>query len=238
MMPIARQACTQMLTSTRHVACCPCCVAVFMLHTSPHQVAKQRSQNVLVCSHLPLLPGTCPPTCLLWNYEAVLQLLCQSGVVVATMAGHTHQNGYLVDEAGIHHLVLPAVLETPPGRDAYGSIQVLADRLLLKGVDTCMSAVVKLSPEAVQRQRVVLQRIAAAAAAAPPGRGLQDAAQQRGGEAAAVGDANGSVGDGGNGAGLAAEVAADEAGQGLLVGSEEGAAAVAQQLEAATLHAS
>lgn len=36
-------------------------------------------------------------------------------------------------------MVLPAVLETPPGRDAYGHIEVYADRLRLVGVDTCMS---------------------------------------------------------------------------------------------------
>lgn len=88
-------------------------------------------------------------------------MLQDSGVVAATMAGHTHQNGYVVDACGIHHLVLPAVVETPPGRDAYGIVEVLHDRLLLKGADTCMSATIKLSEAAVRRQQLVLQRLAA-----------------------------------------------------------------------------
>uniref|UniRef100_A0A383VZW1 Manganese-dependent ADP-ribose/CDP-alcohol diphosphatase n=1 Tax=Tetradesmus obliquus TaxID=3088 RepID=A0A383VZW1_TETOB len=207
------------------------------------QAAKQRSQNVLVCSHLPLLPDTCPPACLLWNYEHVLQLLRQSGVVVATMAGHTHQNGYLVDEAGIHHLVLPAVLETPPGRDAYGTVEVLADRLLLKGVDTCMSAVVKLSAEAVQRQQAVLQRLAAAGAAAALGGDLQEVQQQGFAESAAAAAA--AAAGGINGAASAAsdlvvEVADEQQQQQHLgkAGAVSAAAAVAEQLQAVNLHAS
>ena len=30
-------------------------------------------------------------TCLLWNYEAVLQVLQAAGNVVATFSGHTHR---------------------------------------------------------------------------------------------------------------------------------------------------
>lgn len=125
------------------------------------QAATAASQNVIVCSHLPLYPDTCPPACLLWNYEAVLDLLHTTDVVVATIAGHTHQNGYLVDDHNIHHLVMPAVLETPPGRDAYGHMEIHQDRILLKGIDTCMSCELILQPAAVQRQQQVLQRLSA-----------------------------------------------------------------------------
>lgn len=74
------------------------------------------------------------------------------GVVVATLAGHSHQNGYKVDAAGIHHMVLPGVVEAPPGRDCYGIVEVYSDRLLLKGVDICMSCNCKLTAAAVDRQ--------------------------------------------------------------------------------------
>ncbi len=40
---------------------------------------------------------------------------------------------------GIHHVVLPAVLETPPGRDCHGHLEVYSDRIELRGVDTMMS---------------------------------------------------------------------------------------------------
>ena len=61
------------------------------------------------------------------------------GVVVASIVGHAHQNGYVLDDWGIHHLVLPAVLETPPGRDCFGHVEVHNDRMRLVGVDTMMS---------------------------------------------------------------------------------------------------
>ena len=44
------------------------------------------------------------------------------------------QDGYAVDEHGIHHRVLNAVLETKPGKDCYGCIDVYGDRLDLVGV--------------------------------------------------------------------------------------------------------
>jgi len=102
--------------------------------------AQTSSEKVLVFSHLPVMPGTCPNACLLWNFEEVLGVLRDaSDVVVATFAGHTHQNGYLLDEWGIHHVVLPAVLETPPGRDCYGQVEVYGDKVVLRGVDCMMS---------------------------------------------------------------------------------------------------
>jgi hypothetical protein len=171
----------------------------------------------------------------------VLQLLRDSGVVVATMAGHTHQNGYLVDEAGIHHLVMPAVLETPPGRDAYGTVEVLADRLLLKGVDTCMSAVVKLSPEAVQRQQVVLQRLAAAEAAADLGGDVPDSdskQQDVAVESAAAAGSDSSSSSGAAAADLVVEVADAEPQLGKPAAAEAAAAAAAEQLQTVTLHTS
>ncbi|KAL6763309.1 Metallo-dependent phosphatase [Haematococcus lacustris] len=103
------------------------------------QDAKGRAQKVMVFSHLPFMPGTCPNTCLQWRYQECLDIMRAAGNVVLTIAGHTHQNGYLQDEAGIHHVVLPAVLETPPGRDCYGHVEVTDKTLFLHGVDTMMS---------------------------------------------------------------------------------------------------
>ena len=52
--------------------------------------AKAADQRVIVCGHLPLHPDTCIGTCLLWNYEEVLQAIWNAGNVVATFAGHAH----------------------------------------------------------------------------------------------------------------------------------------------------
>lgn len=55
---------------------------------------------------------------------------------------------------------MPAVLETPPGRDAYGWVEVHQDRVELIGVDTCMSCQLKMQSAAVQRQQRKLLQIA------------------------------------------------------------------------------
>ncbi len=52
--------------------------------------ANAAGQRVIVCGHLPLHPGTCIGTCLLWNYEEVLQAMWDAGNVVATITGHAH----------------------------------------------------------------------------------------------------------------------------------------------------
>lgn len=69
-----------------------------------------------------------------------LQVLQQySGTVVATLAGHAHQDGFACDAAGIRHRVCKAVLETPPGRQCYSVVEVFEDRVCINGVDTFAS---------------------------------------------------------------------------------------------------
>jgi len=102
--------------------------------------ARQAGQLVLVASHLPVAPDTCPPACLVWNYDEVLSVLRRhAGVVVGSMAGHSHQNGYVLDGWGLHHVVLPGVVETPPGRGCAGALHLHAYGCELRGSDTMMS---------------------------------------------------------------------------------------------------
>uniref|UniRef100_A0A1D2A4L9 Calcineurin-like phosphoesterase domain-containing protein n=2 Tax=Auxenochlorella protothecoides TaxID=3075 RepID=A0A1D2A4L9_AUXPR len=96
--------------------------------------ARAAGDRVVVACHLPMHPDTCPPVCLLWNYEQVLEVLqAFPGTVVATLAGHTHRDGYCRDSAGIHHRVCAAILETPPGNDCHGIIEVFDDRIRVVG---------------------------------------------------------------------------------------------------------
>lgn len=101
------------------------------------QLAACRSSGLraLLACHLCLHPATCPPTCLLWNFQEVLDLCAEFGdVVAATLAGHAHADGYFRDPGtGIHHKVCPGVLETPPGSDCYAIVSVWADRIEVKG---------------------------------------------------------------------------------------------------------
>ncbi|KAK8958374.1 Manganese-dependent ADP-ribose/CDP-alcohol diphosphatase [Platanthera guangdongensis] len=90
-------------------------------------------QNVIVCCHLPLDPDAATPESLLWNYEEVMGLIRQYRCVKACVAGHDHKGGYSLDSHGIHHRVLEAVLECPPGADAFGYVDVYRDRISLVG---------------------------------------------------------------------------------------------------------
>jgi manganese-dependent ADP-ribose/CDP-alcohol diphosphatase len=155
--------------------------------------ARARGERVLVLNHLPLHPATAPPACLLWNYDEVVAALEEfPGTVAAVLTGHAHMNGYFfaphgtgaaewegggeedgvaAGEAGagagagggIHHLVLPCVLETPPDRDCWAVLDIHEKGMVLRGVDTCMSLAMAVGQ--VAAAETTAARAAAAAAA-------------------------------------------------------------------------
>lgn len=50
------------------------------------------------------------------------------------MAGHDHDGGYYQDkDTGVHHLTLEGVIETPPDSNAFVTVSVYEDRMVLKG---------------------------------------------------------------------------------------------------------
>ena len=51
------------------------------------------------------------------------------------------QDGYAVDEWGIHHRVLNAVVETKPGTACHGIMDVYTNRLELRGTGDMVSAI-------------------------------------------------------------------------------------------------
>ncbi len=97
-------------------------------------------QKVIICCHLPLHPGAAYPSTLLWNFEEVLQILHKFDCVLACIGGHAHEGGHVVDSHGVHHHVLEAVLECPPGTDAYGHVDVFPTHLSLHGTDRMASS--------------------------------------------------------------------------------------------------
>ncbi|XP_077228983.1 manganese-dependent ADP-ribose/CDP-alcohol diphosphatase-like protein [Tasmannia lanceolata] len=96
-------------------------------------------QKVVVCCHLPLDPGAASPEALLWNYDEVMAVIHRYNCVKVCFSGHDHKGGYSVDSHGIHHRVLEAALECPPGSDAFGHVDVYHDRLYLSGTDRMAS---------------------------------------------------------------------------------------------------
>ncbi|KAJ7297388.1 hypothetical protein O6H91_03G031600 [Diphasiastrum complanatum] len=103
-------------------------------------------QKVIVCCHIPLHPGATSPNALLWNYNEVLDVIHQHNCVIACLAGHDHTGGYVIDSHGIHHRVLEAVLECPPGTNAFGHIDVFHDKLSLIGNDRMASVDMAFDP--------------------------------------------------------------------------------------------
>ncbi|KAL9228373.1 hypothetical protein vseg_003962 [Gypsophila vaccaria] len=99
------------------------------------QDATKLKQKVIVCCHLPLDPGASSLAALLWNYDEVMDVIHRYKCVKVCLAGHDHKGGYSVDSHGIHHRVLEAALECPPGSDAFGYIDVYDDRISLIATD-------------------------------------------------------------------------------------------------------
>ncbi|XP_059180077.1 manganese-dependent ADP-ribose/CDP-alcohol diphosphatase [Centropristis striata] len=96
--------------------------------------ADDRQERVTIVSHLPVHPRSTDPICLAWNFDELLAIIKSHSSVVCFMAGHDHDGGYHQDkETGVHHLTLEGVIETPPDSDAFGTVSVYEDRMVLKG---------------------------------------------------------------------------------------------------------
>ncbi|KAF3437541.1 hypothetical protein FNV43_RR20295 [Rhamnella rubrinervis] len=112
------------------------------------QEATKMKQKVVICCHLPLDPGATSQEALLWNYDEVMNLIHTYNCVKVCLAGHDHEGGHTIDSHGIHHRVLEAALECPPGTDAFGYVDVYNDRLSLIGTDRMESTDMCFSPQA------------------------------------------------------------------------------------------
>lgn len=96
--------------------------------------ADENQEKVTVVSHLPVHPSSTTFVCLAWNYDDLLAVIRSHRSVVCYMAGHDHDGGYCWDAAtGVHHLTLEGVVETPPDSDAFATVFVYEDRMVLKG---------------------------------------------------------------------------------------------------------
>eukprot|EP00192_Tetraselmis_astigmatica_P013236 CAMPEP_0117671066 /NCGR_PEP_ID=MMETSP0804-20121206/13120_1 /TAXON_ID=1074897 /ORGANISM="Tetraselmis astigmatica, Strain CCMP880" /LENGTH=338 /DNA_ID=CAMNT_0005479471 /DNA_START=250 /DNA_END=1266 /DNA_ORIENTATION=- len=116
------------------------------------QEAAQDGQQVIIFSHVPLCPGTCDPITLVWNYEEVMQVLHRHPNVVASFCGHTHNDSYVQDDVGIHHVVLKGIVEAQPGHDCHGIVEVFTDFIVIRGAGL-QSAVMQIKPLASQPRK-------------------------------------------------------------------------------------
>ncbi|XP_029978385.1 manganese-dependent ADP-ribose/CDP-alcohol diphosphatase-like [Sphaeramia orbicularis] len=96
--------------------------------------ADERHEKVTLVSHLPVHPCSTDPVCLAWNYNELLEIIQSHSSVVCFMAGHDHDGGYYWDkDGGVHHLTVEGVIETPPNCNAFATVSVYDDRMVLKG---------------------------------------------------------------------------------------------------------
>ncbi|MEQ2194924.1 hypothetical protein XENOCAPTIV_004773 [Xenoophorus captivus] len=105
-------------------------------------VADEKQERVTIVSHLPVHPGCTDSVCLAWNHDDLLAMIRSHSCVVCYMAGHTHDGGYCLDkDTGVHHLTVDGVIETHPDSDAYGTVSVYPDRMVLRGNGKIMDRV-------------------------------------------------------------------------------------------------
>ncbi|XP_014818168.1 PREDICTED: manganese-dependent ADP-ribose/CDP-alcohol diphosphatase [Calidris pugnax] len=93
----------------------------------------ENQEKVIVMGHLPIHPDASDRVSLAWNYEDALSVIHSHQSVVCFLAGHQHDGGYCLDSHGIHHLTLEGVIETPPESNAFGTVYVYEDKMVLKG---------------------------------------------------------------------------------------------------------
>ncbi|XP_010006573.1 PREDICTED: manganese-dependent ADP-ribose/CDP-alcohol diphosphatase [Chaetura pelagica] len=93
----------------------------------------ENQEKVVVMGHLPIHPDASDRVSLAWNYKDALSVIHSHQCVVCFLAGHLHDGGYCLDSHGVHHLTLEGVIETPPESNAFGTIYVYEDKMILKG---------------------------------------------------------------------------------------------------------
>lgn len=105
--------------------------------------AKTNGERVILLSHQPIYPDSSNSVCLVWNYDEILTLLRKYPcTVIASFAGHAHKGGYIrCEESGIHFRVFEAALESPDPIKTYGFVDVHHNRLEVRGIGDCESAV-------------------------------------------------------------------------------------------------
>jgi len=95
--------------------------------------SEDRGERVVLLTHLPLLPTYHGNPALLWNFDEVKRICDKSSSLVLVLSGHDHAGGYVVDQAGVHHVTLPSPLNCKEGDVAFATVDVGPLAFLLRG---------------------------------------------------------------------------------------------------------
>lgn len=94
--------------------------------------AEAAGERVIVASHHQVGRGGARDTHLAWNHREIAAELLASPAFRLALAGHDHLGGYSCID-GRHFVTLEALLEAPPGSNAYAVAIVLSDRICIEG---------------------------------------------------------------------------------------------------------
>jgi 3',5'-cyclic AMP phosphodiesterase CpdA len=92
--------------------------------------ADARKERAIVFAHFPALPASCRPNHLLWDHQKIVELLETHSSVKAFLNGHDHNGGY-GQQAGIHYVTFPAMVEHPAA-ESCNVVSVYQDRLEIR----------------------------------------------------------------------------------------------------------
>ena len=105
---------------------------------------RSEGEAAIICCHVPILPESAIPSCLLWNFQDILHLIhkhnssCSAahGRVVSIFSGHFH-GGRTVSDSGILYVSLKSPLLSP---HAYYSVSHSPSLLLCHRLAVALSS--------------------------------------------------------------------------------------------------
>ncbi len=110
----------------KFVSSSPFYCPMFYYYAATLNKSRSNGEAVIISSHVPILPKSAIPSCMLWNFQDVLDLIhkhndaCASrhGRIVSIFSGHFH-GGRIVSDCGILYVSLKSPLLSP---NAYYSV--------------------------------------------------------------------------------------------------------------------
>ncbi|RWS16023.1 manganese-dependent ADP-ribose/CDP-alcohol diphosphatase-like isoform X1 [Dinothrombium tinctorium] len=103
--------------------------------------ADENDEKVIVFGHVGIHPQSVDSSCLLWNYEQILAMFAEHSSVKLYLCGHSHRTGYACDENGVHYVSLNGVIETQPEMEAFVSVSLYENEIIIEGLGSEKSRV-------------------------------------------------------------------------------------------------
>ena len=100
------------------------------------QLLREQNKKVIICGHQPIHPNaTLIPGCLAWNFQEILDIFDKfDGTILAYFSGHDHYGHYYYTSNNILHITFDAILETPPGANAFVTIKIFENKIKIESV--------------------------------------------------------------------------------------------------------